>query len=137
MEHRYLKKYCWYFCFIYLFICLFVCVFVTPVVELWLEREIAQWVHSMKGRSDDPSHHERTLFPWSYISLLRMQKVKTIFVHETTERMIIILARNLTNGSEPFFYIFILFLKSLKTRQNHFRISANRMIIFGKGYASK
>ena len=39
---------------------------VTPVVEHWLEREIAQWVHSMKDRSDDPSHHERTLFPWSY-----------------------------------------------------------------------
>ena len=24
----------------------------------------------MKDRSDDPSHHERTLLPWSYISLL-------------------------------------------------------------------
>ena len=42
--------------------------FVTPVVEHWLEREIAQWV--MKDRSDDPSHHERTLLPRSYISLL-------------------------------------------------------------------
>ena len=28
--------------------------FVTPVVEHWLEREIAQWVHPMKDRSDDP-----------------------------------------------------------------------------------
>ena len=37
--------------------------FVTPVVDHWLEREIAQWVHPMKGRSDDPSHHERTLLP--------------------------------------------------------------------------
>ena len=37
--------------------------FVTPVVEHWLEREIAQWVHPMKDRSDDPSHHERTLLP--------------------------------------------------------------------------
>ena len=37
--------------------------FVTPVVEHWLEREIAQWVHSLKDRSDDPSHHERTLLP--------------------------------------------------------------------------
>ena len=44
--------------------------FVTPVVEHWLERELAQWVHSMKDRSDDPPHHERTLLPWSYISLL-------------------------------------------------------------------
>ena len=44
--------------------------FVTPVLEHWLEREIAQWVHPMKDRSDDPSHHERTLLPRSYISLL-------------------------------------------------------------------
>ena len=36
--------------------------FVTPVVEHWLKREIAQWVHPMKDRSDDPSHHERTLY---------------------------------------------------------------------------
>ena len=42
---------------------------VTLVVEHWLEREIAQWVHPMKDRSDDPSHHERTLLPRSYISL--------------------------------------------------------------------
>ena len=33
--------------------------FVTQVVEHWLEREIAQWVHPMKDRSNDPSHHER------------------------------------------------------------------------------
>ena len=44
--------------------------FVTPVLEHWLEQEIAQWVHPMKDRSDDPSHHERTLLPRSYISLL-------------------------------------------------------------------
>ena len=44
--------------------------FVTPVMEHWLEREIAQWVHPMKDRSDDPSHHERTLLPQSYILLL-------------------------------------------------------------------
>ena len=35
----------------------------------WLEPEIAQWVHPMKDRSNDPSHHERTLLPRSYISL--------------------------------------------------------------------
>ena len=35
-----------------------------------LEQEIAQWVHPMKDRSDDPSHHEWTLLPRSYISLL-------------------------------------------------------------------
>ena len=39
--------------------------------EHWLEREIAQWVHPMKDRSDDPSHHERTLLPRSYISILQ------------------------------------------------------------------
>ena len=37
--------------------------FVTPVMEHLLEREIAQWVHPMKDRSDDPSHHVRTLLP--------------------------------------------------------------------------
>ena len=42
--------------------------FVTPVVEHWLEREIAQWVHPMKDRSDDPPHHERTLY-LSYVPL--------------------------------------------------------------------
>ena len=46
--------------------------FVIPVVVHWLEGEIAQWVHPMKDRSDDPSHHERTLLPRSYISLPEM-----------------------------------------------------------------
>ena len=39
--------------------------FVTPVVEHWLKREIAQWVHPMKDRSDDPPYHERTLYLWA------------------------------------------------------------------------
>ena len=43
--------------------------FVTPVVEHWLEREIAWCVHPMDDRSDDPSYHEQTLLPRSYISL--------------------------------------------------------------------
>ena len=43
--------------------------FVTPVVDPCLEREIAQWVHPVKDRSDDPSHKERTLLPRSYTSL--------------------------------------------------------------------
>ena len=34
----------------------------------WNEK-IAQCVHPTKDRSDDPSHHERTLLPRSYISL--------------------------------------------------------------------
>ena len=45
--------------------------FVTPVVEHWLEREIAPWVHPMKDRSDDPSHHERTLLPRSYNTAIK------------------------------------------------------------------
>ena len=36
--------------------------FVTLVLEHWLEREIAQWVHPMKDRSDNPTHHERMGF---------------------------------------------------------------------------
>ena len=39
--------------------------FVTPVVEHWLEWEIAQWVHPMKDRSDDTLRHERTLYLWA------------------------------------------------------------------------
>ena len=55
--------------------------FVTPVVEHWLEWEIAQWVHPMQDRSDDPSHHERTLLPRSYISFLPvgMEDILMIF----------------------------------------------------------
>ena len=47
----------------------------STAVKHWLEREIAQWVHPMKDRSDDPSHHERTLLPRSYISLLELHRV--------------------------------------------------------------
>ena len=53
--------------------------FGTPVVEHWLEREIAQWVHPMKDRSDDPSHHERTLLPRSYISLQKTEQEQRTF----------------------------------------------------------
>ena len=49
--------------------------FVTPVVDHWLELEIAQWVHPMKDRSDDPSHHERTLLPRSYNITLGTEKM--------------------------------------------------------------
>ena len=48
--------------------------FVTPVGGHRLEREIAQWVHPMKDRSDDPSHNERTLLPRSDILLLYGRK---------------------------------------------------------------
>ena len=46
----------------------------TTALEHWLEREIAKWVHPMKDRSDDPSHHERMLLPRSYISLLGTER---------------------------------------------------------------
>ena len=44
----------------------------------WLEREIAQWVHPMKDRSDDLSHHERTLLPRSYILLPCGKSVRSL-----------------------------------------------------------
>ena len=34
--------------------------FVTLVVDHWLEREVAQWIHH-EGSTDDPLHHEQTL----------------------------------------------------------------------------
>ena len=40
--------------------------FVTPVVEHRLEQEIAQWVHPMKDRSDDPQHHELRPAPYCF-----------------------------------------------------------------------
>ena len=48
--------------------------FVTPVVEHWLEWEIAQWVHPMKDRSDDPSHHE-------LIKCVRMYTCICMYIH--------------------------------------------------------
>ena len=55
--------------------------FITPVVEHWLEREIAQWVHPTKDRSDDPSHHERTLLPQSY--RIRNESNRNIYMEKT------------------------------------------------------
>ena len=56
--------------------------FVTPVVEHWLEREIAQWVHPMKDRSDDPSHHERTLYLWATSRSSLSSKTKSLGLDE-------------------------------------------------------
>ena len=62
--------------------------FVTPVMEHWLEREIAQWVHSMKDRSDDPlskcSYHRATFivrsinYSYSIKEMSRVQKLGLI-----------------------------------------------------------
>ena len=58
----------------------------TSLGSLAWNEKIAPWVHPMKDRSDDPTHHERTLLPrttntpcpetlpQSYISLLRGQR---------------------------------------------------------------
>ena len=35
--------------------------FVTPVVEHWLEREMAQWVHPMRERSTSESIENKLL----------------------------------------------------------------------------
>ena len=48
--------------------------FVTPVVEHWLEREIAQWVHPMKDRSDDPSHRHVI-----YVASVKNQYKRVVF----------------------------------------------------------
>ena len=65
--------------------------FVTPVMEHWLEREIAQWVHPMKDQSDDPSHHERMLVPQSYISLPFFKKMLLFFLFVFLKLLITIL----------------------------------------------
>ena len=54
--------------------------FVTPVVEHWLEREIAQWVHPMKDRSDDPLHHEQTLLPGYKLKKHTDNETRRLFV---------------------------------------------------------
>ena len=59
--------------------------FVTPVVEHWLEREIAQWVHPMKDLSNDPSHHERMLLPRSYGKAGKRETVFTCLYPNTVQ----------------------------------------------------
>ena len=81
--------------------------FVTPVVEHWREREIAQWVHPMKDRSDDPSHHERTLLPRSYISLPgSLENVRRLPSAEYFARWVIY--RNQIVYNVFFFFLFFL-----------------------------
>ena len=62
--------------------------FVTPVVVHWLEREIAQWVHSKKDRPDDPSHHERTHLQRSYMDR-RVHEMCSHFGNDSREQMTI------------------------------------------------
>ena len=56
--------------------------FVTPVGEHWLEREIAQWVHPMKDRSDDPTSELRPApHTYTYIYIYIYTHVKPYCVH--------------------------------------------------------
>ena len=85
--------------------------FVTPVVEHWLEREIAQWVHPMKDRSDDPPHHERTLH-LSYVPLPLSYECKNGQCCETC-----IVARNiLFNFTFNPFYFYGLVMSDMRLR---------------------
>ena len=77
--------------------------FVTPVVKHWLECEIVQWVHPMKDRSDDPSHHERTLLPRSYISLPKSQMHK-LAVKQPHESLLILLRYRMNGHNARIFY---------------------------------
>ena len=101
--------------------------FVTPVVEYCLEREIAQWIHPMKDRSDDPSHHERTLLPRSYISLLLPYcwffSICGVLVrtYDGDSRLCIL------NVSVCFVYIFILFLIYPQFSRSHSVLSSNNV----------
>ena len=67
--------------------------FVTPVVEHWLEWEIAQWVHPMKYWSNDPSHHEWTrkrkdLPPLLQYTTLFNKQQGVFYMHHPTDRII-------------------------------------------------
>ena len=52
-------------------------VFVTPVVEHWLEREIAQWVNH-EGSIRQPTAPWTDTLPWSYSSFQNCQRFKLI-----------------------------------------------------------
>ena len=90
--------------------------FVTPVVEHWLEREIAQWVHPTKDRSDDPLHHERTLIPRSYISLLQHLQSELI-KHQTPIASLshILYLLNSTRSSSFLFFLNVSYLYPIVT----------------------
>ena len=44
------------------------------------------WINgfTMKDRSDDPSHHERALLPWSYVSLISYIKCLSLSIYIST-----------------------------------------------------
>ena len=62
----------------------FICTIPRPLLyQSWSTGWNDKWLNgsTMKDRSDDPSHHERTLLPRSYISLPRPQNVSTVNVY--------------------------------------------------------
>ena len=75
--------------------------FVKPVVEHWLEREIAQWVHPMNDRSDDPSHHERTLRWMMYLATAK----RALYVRQTSLLMLCKLVKCVDIGGERMYFI--------------------------------
>ena len=60
--------------------------------------ETAQWVHSVKDRSDDPSHHERTLLPRSYISLPKPQCANVFLLRFQQPNVLIHTAKEITEN---------------------------------------
>ena len=74
---------------------------------LALKREIDQWAHSMKDRSNDPSHHERTLLPRSYISLLFFEEGKQLVIFSSHNSLLMFYG--LLNFYEIIFLLFNLF----------------------------
>ena len=60
--------------------------FATPVMEHWLKREIAQWVHPMKDRSDDPSHHVQPLPGKEDMFYLTMHSIHMVEDHSDSKR---------------------------------------------------
>ena len=66
----------------------------------------------MKDRSDDPSHHERTLLPWSYISLPNYNNAEPIqsqftmmFLQFSSDEDIIVLVLEAANGDQVWFCV--------------------------------
>ena len=57
--------------------------FVTPVMEHWLEREIAEWVHPMKDRSDHTNNYSDTFTVFSPIHLCT-----SVSLEDTTVRVL-------------------------------------------------
>ena len=54
-------------------------VFVTPVMEHWLERNIAQCVHPMKDRSDDACTITPLITPMRFICMMKLTAEKKSF----------------------------------------------------------